>query len=157
MTGERAPQLGETTDFSMDWLVDFDINAAFQEAVYGIAQDTELALEEKVRRMEGIVTQGASELYRDFIDFRGMAAQMEIICSHDHTMSQSLQASEILSGFMAAHTADDGHDHSPSEQSQNEDDDDEDPRTRRKKKRKRASWLTTLVQGDVNTGQRDGS
>lgn len=139
-TPEQAPQF----DFDMG---DFDINAAFQEAITGVASDTELALDEKVRRMEVIVSEGTSEVYRDFVDLRSMAAQMEMMCTHNHALDQSVQGSEILSGFIDSHKPDDKHDHGNNASSKNtqedtdDDDDDEiDPKTGKKVKKKR-SWL----------------
>lgn len=91
---------------------DFDINAAFQEAMQEVASSEELALDEKVRRMEVIVAEGTSEVYREFVDFSAMAAQMEMMCSHDHQFNESIQGSEALSGFMNSYKSDarDGND-----------------------------------------------
>lgn len=97
---ERGPLLHETPDFEAVFDDGFDINAAFQSAMQEVASDEELALEEKVRRMEVIITEGVSDEYRDFVDFRAMAAHMEMMCSHDHTLSESIQGSETLAGFM---------------------------------------------------------
>lgn len=148
MNAEQIPQLSDIPDFGNELLAGFDVNAAFQEAIHGIAQDTELALEERVRRMENVVSQGASELYRDFIDFRAIAAQMETLCSHDHAMSQSLLGSEMLSSFMAAYKADDGHDHDDlhgHNHAHDDDEDDIDPKSGKKTKKKRSSWLSAFV------------
>jgi hypothetical protein len=89
---------------------DFDLDAAFQEAVHGVASDAELALEEKIRRMETIITEGTSDLYRDFVDLRQMAAQLELFCAHDHALGESMQTNETISTFMNTHR-DDDHDH----------------------------------------------
>lgn len=146
-TLEQTPRFEEMPDFGMEFdLGEFDINAAFQEAIQGVASDTELALEEKVRRMEYIVSEGTSEVYRDFVDFRAMAAQMEMMCNHDHAMNQSLQGSDTLSSFMDSHKADDGHGHgNNSQRKHNHSDDDEyevDPKTGKKtKKKKRRGWF----------------
>lgn len=140
---EQTPQF----DFDMG---DFDINAAFQEAITGVASDTELALEEKVRRMEVIVSEGTSEIYREFVDLRSMAAQMEMMCNHNHALDQSVQGSEILSGFLDSHKPGDKHDHSntPSSKNNHEDKDDDeyeiDPKTGKKIKKKR-SWLDAYI------------
>ncbi len=146
-TLEQAPRFEEMPDFGLEAFgmsEDFDINAAFQEAIQGVASDTELALEEKVRRMEVIVSEGTSEVYRDFVDFRQMAAQMEMMCSHDHAFNQSMQGNDTLSGFMDSHKADDGHGHG-SDKTHNHKDDDEyeiDPKTGKKKKKKLyKGWL----------------
>lgn len=143
-TLEQAPDFGMEA-FGMS--EDFDINAAFQEAMYGVATDTELALEEKVRRMEVIVSEGTSEVYRDFVDFRSMAAQMEMMCNHDHALNQSMQGSDTLSGFMDSHKEDDGHNHGSNlhdKHSKKDDDEYEiDPKTG--KKRKKRSWFGMLL------------
>ena len=152
-TLEQTPRFEEMPDFGMEAFGisdDFDINAAFQEAIAGVASDTELAMEEKVRRMEVIVSEGASEVYRDFVDFREMVAQMEMMCSHDHAYNLSSQASETLSDFMDSHKADDGHSHGDNLDNKHnlkEDDDSEiDPKTGKKtKKKKRGSWFSILM------------
>lgn len=158
MNAEYAPQLNDMSDFGMDLLAGFDVNAAFQEAIYGVAQATELALEEKVRRMENIVSQGASELYRDFVDFRALAAQIEVLCSHDHAMGQSLLGSEMLSGFMAAYKADEEHEHTdPHKHTPDDDEDETDPKNSKKtKKKKRYRWLSAVVDSPA-TGNQDKS
>lgn len=148
---EQAPQFEDMPDFGMEFeMADFDINAAFQEAIVGVASDQEIALDEKVRRMEVIVSEGTSEVYRDFVDFRQMAAQMEMMCNHDHALNQSMQGSETLSGFMDSHKADDGHNHgNESHSKHNHKDDDEyeiDPKTGKKtKKKKRSGWLSLTL------------
>ena len=147
-TLERNQRFSEMPDFGMEASVygaDFDINAAFQEAIEGIASDIELALEEKVRRMEVIVIEGTSEVYRDFVDFRQMAAQMEMMCSHDHAFNQSLQGSDTVSSFMDSHKAGDVHNHGKHDHK----DDDEyeiDPKTGKKtKKKKRSGWFSLVL------------
>ena len=77
-----------------------DINAAFQEAMFGVASDEELELNEKVRRMEVIVSESNSELYRDFVDFRSLAAQIEFFCNHDHELNEASQSNENLKSFL---------------------------------------------------------
>ena len=128
------------TDTAMDF-GDFDINAAFQEAMFGVATDAELALDEKVRRMELIVDQGTSDLYREFIDFRQLAAQVELACSHDHALGQSLQASGLLAGLMGAQEQ--GHDHGglPGLGSHDGHEHDDETPAAGKKKKKRRSWF----------------
>jgi phage tail tube protein FII len=142
---EQAPRFEEVPDFGMDAFgmnEDFDINAAFQEAVQGVASDTELALEEKVRRMEVIVSEGASEIYRDFVDFRQMAAQMEMMCNHDHAFNQSIQGSEMLAGFMDSHKADDGHNQWDSlHDKHNHKDVELGDKKKKKKKKKKRGWF----------------
>lgn len=133
------PVLVEDLDLDLD----FDINAAFQEAIEGAATDEELKLEEKVAHMEQIINEGSGELYRDFIDFRMMAAQIEAFCNHDHALSQSLQNSEVLSGFMSSHSRGEGHGHSqhPHDRHKSEDNSETDSKTGKKKKKKRKSWF----------------
>lgn len=142
---EQPPRSEEMSDFDMELdMGEFDINAAFQEAIAGVASDTELALDEKVRRMEVIVSEGKSEVYRDFVDFRQMAAQMEMMCNHNHAFSQSIQGNETLSGFMDLYQFDDEHDHDDDDED-NEDDDEYviDPKTGKKTK-KRYNWFSLL-------------
>jgi hypothetical protein len=146
---EQAPAYEEMPDFGMDFEPgsDFDINAAFQETLHGVATDNELAVEEKVRRMEVIVSEGTSEVYRDFVDFRQMAAQMEVMCMHDHSLNQATQGSETLSGFMDSHNSEDGHSHSDSSQDKHGKRDDEyetDPKTGKKKKKKQGWFGVSL-------------
>ncbi len=148
-TLEQAPRFEEMPDFGMEAFGmsdNFDINAAFQEAILGVTSDAELALEEKVRRMEVIVSEGTSQVYRDFVDFRLMAAQMEMMCNHDHAFNQSMQASETLSGFMDSHKADDGHNHGDSlhgkhNQKKGDDEYEIDPKTGKKIIKKRRGWF----------------
>jgi hypothetical protein len=149
-TLEQAPRFEEMPDFGMEAFgmsEDFDINAAFQEAIQGVVGDAELALEEKVRRMEVIVREGTSEVYRDFVDFRQMASQMEIMCNHDHALNLSLQGNDTLSGFMDSYKADDGHNHSGGLHSKhnhkkNDDEYEIDPKTGKKtKKKKLRGWF----------------
>ncbi len=153
-TLEQAPRFEEMSDFGMEAFGmsdNFDINAAFQEAIQGVASDTELALEEKVRRMEVIVSEGTSEMYRSFVDFRQMAAIMRHICTAEEMLGQSIQGNETLSGFMDSHKADDGHNHGDSSHGKHnhKEDDDEyetDPKTGKKtKKNKRSGWLSILM------------
>lgn len=150
-TLEQTPQFEKMPDFGMELDVgEFDINAAFQDTIQGVASDTELALEEKVRRMEVIVNEGTSEVYRDFVDFRAMAVQMEMMCNHDHALNQSMRGSDTLSGFMDSHRSDDGHNHGESLHGKhNHKDDDEyeiDPKTGKKtKKKKKHGWFSLLL------------
>lgn len=139
---EQTPELAAQPFMGLDG---FDFNAAFQEAMFGVASDAELELEEKVRRMEVIVSEGTSDVYREFVDFRQMAAQMEMMCNHNHALGQSVKANEALSDFMKVHLAHDGVEHSHDDTAQakhtHEDEDDEyviDPVTGRRR-RKRAA------------------
>lgn len=140
---EQPPDFGMEEAFDFGELeADFDINAAFQEAMLGVATDEELVLEEKVRRMEVIINESNSEVYRDFVDFRLMAAQMELFCNHDHALNQATQGNEIISSFMDSHKDNNGHNHGSSygKHTKKEDDDEIDPKTGKKKK-KRYSWF----------------
>lgn len=128
---EQAPEM--TMDFGM---AEFDLNAAFQGAMVDVVTDEELQLDEKIRRMETIITEGTSEIYREFVDFRAMASQMQMMCNHDHALNNAMQGNEKLNGFMSEHSADDGHGHTHDKKT---DDDEIDPITGKKKKKKRSS------------------
>lgn len=147
---EQVPRIEEMPELAMQFgMPDFDIDAAFQSAMAGVVTDKELALDEKVRRMENIISEGTSPVYQGFVDFRAMAAQMEMMCNHDHGLRQFMQGSETLSGFMDSHRADDGHGHAgePAGKHGHESDDDKiDPKTGKKTKKKRSySWLSLLL------------
>jgi|GEM_PF-2868235 len=151
---EQEPRIKEMPDFKLEIFgvnEDFDINAAFQEAVRGVASDTELALEEKVRRMEVIINEGTSEVYRDYVDFRQMAAQIAMACSHDHVFSQSMKGNETLSGFLDSHKDDDVHNqrnnlHGNHNHREKDEEYDIDPITGKKtKKKKRTGWFSILM------------
>lgn len=143
-TVEKEPQFQEMPEFGMGLnLLEFDINSAFQEAIHGVANDDELALDEKVKRMEVIVAEGSSEVYREFIDFRQMAAEMEMMCNHDHFLNESVQNSDTLNSFLDTYN-NDRPDHG--NDSHRKDDDDEyeiDPKTGKKvkKKKRRKGWF----------------
>lgn len=137
MSYESLSLKPEDFDFSLN-IDDFDVNAAFQDALTGVVSDEELALTEKVRRVETIINTGNSEIYRDFIDFRGMASQIEMICNHDHALQGALSSNETVNGFMDTHhhdsekTRDHGHD---------EHDDDKDKKKKKSKKKKFLGWF----------------
>lgn len=141
---ERAQQYPAMPEPDMEELIgSFDIDAAFQEAVTGIANDDELALDEKVRRMEVIVREGTSDVYRDFVNFRQIAAQMEMMCNHDHAFRQSMETSDTLTSFMSGHKYGDGHERGEASQyGKDYDEYETDPITgKRRKKKKRWSWF----------------
>ncbi len=146
---QHGSQFEEVPDFGIDLgMGEFNINAAFQEAITGVVSDTELILEEKIRRMEAIVSEGTSEIYRDFVDFRQMAAQIKMICSHDHLLYQSVQGNYSLSGFIESYEIDSKHHHSdgPYHKHEHQDDDDstedeDDSKISKKKKRKYQGWF----------------
>jgi len=122
----NSPEFANTDALFGD-LAGFDINAAFQNAMTAVITDTELALDDKVQRIEVMVREGTSEVYRDFVDFRALAAQMELFCMHDQAFSDQAQGHGLLSEFM--------HDHAD-----HDTDDDEweiDPKTGKKRKKKR--------------------
>lgn len=136
----------ELPDFSFSFdLGEFDINAAVNGAMSDVASQTELALDEKIRRMEVIVSEGTSDVYRDFVDFRQMAQQMIMMCNHNHALGQSIQGSELLSGFMGAYDTESSHSHVDSLQvehaanghDQYEIDPETGKRTKKKKKKRR--------------------
>lgn len=134
---ELSPPLNEEFDFGLNF--DFDISAAFEGATHDVASDTELALDEKVRRMEVIVTEASSETYREYVDFRRMAADIEMFCQHNHELSQAAGQSETLTGFFDQFGSDHDHDH--------HDGDEVDPATGKKKKKKKTpSFLHLLVE-----------
>lgn len=149
-TLEQTSRSEQMPDFGMEafgMTGDFDINAAFQEAIQGVAADTELVLEEKIRRMETIISEGTSDVYREFVDFRQMAAQVETMCNHDHAFAQSVSGSEGLSNFLGEHAPGDAHGHAESSHQHTHDDDeyDIDPKTGKKtKKKRRHGWLVLL-------------
>ncbi|MCX6729789.1 MAG: hypothetical protein NTV95_04105 [Candidatus Saccharibacteria bacterium] len=138
---EKRPEASveENAIFGME--LDFDLNAAFQGAISGVASDAELALDEKVRRMESIINEGNSDTYRDFVDFRQIASQMQMICSHDHALGQMMNANDSLSSILGKHDDNDGHNHSS--HSHDEDDDDDDNNKKKKSKSsKRRGWFS---------------
>lgn len=144
-TAESAPLLSGPApelDFGME---DFDINEMFQEALSGVVTDEELALDEKVRRMEVIVNEGTSEVYRDFVDFRQMASQMEMMCAHDHMFDQSIRGSDVLGNLLDAFAEDDGHGHGNGHShGHGEGDDTASTKKRKKKTKKKKKELGAL-------------
>ena len=140
---EKRPEASveENAIFGMEF--DFDLNAAFQGAISGVASDADLALDEKVRRMEVIINEGNSDTYRDFVDFRQIASQMQMICSHDHALGQMMNANDSLSSILGKHDDNDGHNHSSHTHHEEEDDDDDDSDKKKKSKSsKRRGWLS---------------
>lgn len=117
----------------------FDFDAAFQGAISDVATNEELALDEKVQRMEVIIQEASSELYTGFVDFTNMAAQMEMMCSHDHGLREAIEANETLSGFLDTHKTNNEHTHDPADTRSHVNKDKEvDPRTGKKRKKKKA-------------------
>ena len=143
---EKQPKVlvEENAMFGME--LDFDLNAAFQGAISGIASDADLALDEKVRRMEVIINEGNSDTYRDFVDFRQIASQMQMICSHDHALGQMMNANDSLSSILGKHDDNDGHNHSShthhEEEEENDDDDDDNNKKKKSKSSKRRGWFS---------------
>lgn len=86
--------------FSPELLDGMDINQAFHEAAHGVITDQEIALNEKVARVENILEEASSDFYREFVDLRSMAAQIEMFCNQDHGLENALSASETVSNFM---------------------------------------------------------
>lgn len=128
---EQSPTAEFFDQFGME---DFDINAAFQGAVADVVTNQELALDEKVRRMESIVAEGSSELYRDFVDFSQLAQQMEMLCAHDHDLQSAFESSSSLSSLMNRNEQKHGHDH-----------DEKDAKKSKKKKTKLSPSLFSLL------------
>ena len=126
------PPVEENAMFGME--LDFDLNAAFQGAILGVASDAELALDEKVKRMEVIVNEGKSEIYRDFIDFRQMASQLQMMCSHDHALSQMITGNDSLASFLSHQDGEDGHSHQDHEN-------DKKNKKKKNKSTKKRSWF----------------
>ena len=139
---EKQPKIPveENAMFGME--LEFDLNAAFQGAISGVASDAELALDEKVRRMEVIINEGNSDTYRDFVDFRQIASQMQMICSHDHALGQMMNANDSLSSILGKHDDNDGHNHSSHSHDEDEDDDDDSDKKKKSKSSKRRGWLS---------------
>ncbi len=139
---EKRPEASveENAIFGME--LDFDLNAAFQGAISGVASDAELALDEKVRRMEVIINEGNSDTYRDFVDFRQIASQMQMICSHDHALGQMMNANDSLSSILGKHDDNDGHNHSSHSHDEDDDDDDDSDKKKKSKSSKRRGWLS---------------
>ena len=83
----------------------FDVNEAITNAVSGIATDEELALSDKVAQIEAIIEEGeANEEFREFVDFKALVAEMEMICTHDHSLEAAFGQSETISNFMTTHS-----------------------------------------------------
>ena len=139
---EKQPKIPveENAMFGME--LEFDLNAAFQGAISGVASDAELALDEKVRRMEVIINEGNSDTYRDFVDFRQIASQMQMICSHDHALGQMMNANDSLSSILGKHDDNDGHNHSSHSHDEDEDDDDDSDKKKKSKSSKRRGWFS---------------
>jgi len=98
--------------FSADAIDGVDINQAFHEAAYGIITDKEIALDAKVARIENIIQEANSDFYREFVDLRSMAAHIEMMCSHDHSLQAELGRNETVGGFMKQHEKHFERDHS---------------------------------------------
>jgi hypothetical protein len=139
---EKRPEASveENAIFGME--LEFDLNAAFQGAISGIASDDELALDEKVRRMEAIINEGNSDTYRDFVDFRQIASQMQMICSHDHALGQMMNSNDSLSSVLGKHDDNDGHNHSSHKHDDEEDDDDDSDKKKKSKSLKKRGWFS---------------
>lgn len=90
--------------------LDFDINAAFQDATEGILTDEVLSLEEKIDKVASLITNASSETYQSFVDFRNIAAQIEMFCNHDHQFNESVAQDTTVSSFLSSFK-DHGHDH----------------------------------------------
>ena len=139
---EKQPKVPveENAMFGME--LDFDLNAAFQGAISGVASDADLALDEKIRRMESIINEGTSETYRDFVDFRQIASQMQMICSHDHALGQMMKSNDSLSSILGKHDDNDGHNHSSHSHDEDDDEDDDSDKKKKSKSLKKRGWFS---------------
>lgn len=149
----KTPEQAPTGELPADFLemTGFDVDAAFQEATQEVLSNAELAIDEKVRRMEVILSQSASEAYREFVDFRSLAAQMQMACAHDHSFGQAAEGSETLGGFLqATSNADElqGHGHLPTNEKAEESADRKTkPARKKKKKTVKSGWFKILFPG----------
>jgi hypothetical protein len=134
------PEAGRTLPVEVEFeFAGFDADEAFQGALLDVMSDEALALNEKVRRTEFILEEASSPAYRDFVDFRSMAAQIEDCSQHNHSLNQALRANESVSSFMDAHDHRDestSHNHSSSNKSENNKDE-----KNKKKKKKFRGWF----------------
>ena len=139
---EKRPEASveENAIFGMEF--EFDLNAAFQGAISGVASDADLALDEKIRRMESIINEGNSETYRDFVDFRQIASQMQMICSHDHALGQMMKSNDSLSSILGKHDDNDGHNHSSHSHDEDDDEDDDSDKKKKSKSLKKRGWFS---------------
>lgn len=137
---EQMPEAQNFDAFKDFGMVDFDINEAFQLALHDVVNDKALALDEKVRRMEVIVSEGTSNLYREFVDFRILASQIEIYCNHEHDLYQMSVENELLANLLSSHSSEYGHGHH-GEDGPSEDDDEDEVDKKNKKAKKRRGWF----------------
>ena len=127
-----------SNDFELDLGLDFDINAAFEGALSDVQENEELQLEEKIFRMETIVTEANSDIYRDFVDFQSMASQIQMMCDHDHTFASQVETSDTLSNFINPFIKDqDSLPHQHQHPTHHKDEYEIDPKTGKKKKKKK--------------------
>lgn len=94
----------------------FDVQAAFTEAIDGVASDEALALEEKVARVSNIIQQADSEEFKEFVDMCELAAQIEFICDHDHSLGDLFAEDETVGSLLETFREDTAGDRSPSSQ-----------------------------------------
>jgi len=140
MSPERNPAMvAGIPEFQMEG---FDIDAAFQGAIADVASNEELELNEKITRMENIISESSSEVYRDFVDFHSMAAQMEVMCNHNHVLNSAMESSDTLSSFRTSFA--DSAEHNHKHESSNDKVAKEKSKTKKKKKKMRRGWLALL-------------
>lgn len=132
----------EFDPFALD--ISFDINAAFQEAAADVLSDEALELEERVSRVQTILSEAQSDTYEAFVDFRMLATQVEMFCNHDHAFRESFSQNspkETFSHQLDAHR-DHHHDHAlESKGIKKQNDKKESKKKEDRKKKKRKSWF----------------
>ncbi len=135
----RSP---EFDPFALD--ISFDINAAFQEAAASVLSDEAIALEERVSRVQTILSEAKSEVYEAFVDFRMLAAQVEMFCNHDHAFRESFSQNSIedASFYRFDSHKDHRHDHVvESRKTQKRKEKEESKKKKDSKKKKCKSWF----------------
>ena len=122
--------------------MDFDVNEAFQIAASNVLSDGELELNEKIGRMETIITEADSDFYREMVDFQALAAQMQMFCNHDHSLAQSMMNNETIFGFMEnAHNHNDHGAHTAHDHDHKDDSEKDDKEKKKKNNKKRLGWF----------------
>lgn len=137
----NTAELSEFDPFALD--ISFDINTAFQEAAASVLSDEAIALEERVSRIQTILTEAKSDTYEAFVDFRMLAAQVEMFCSHDHAFRESFSQNSPESTSLYRHDPHEDHHHSHKldhTKAKHEEDKGE-SKKKKDKKKKRKSWF----------------
>ncbi len=118
--------------------MDFDVNEAFQAAASDVMSSEELELDEKIIKMESIITEADSDFYREMVDFQALAAQMQMFCNHDHSLAESMMNNETIFGFMEKANS---HEHGPHDGHNHDHEDDDEKDGKKKKKKKKLGWF----------------